>query len=104
MDEAILMHELKNFLNAEGKLKGYPSKHRLKALSIFYLASKFEQDIRYSEKEVNELLARWHTFDDWCMLRRELYDRRFLGRERDCSFYWLEKKQPSPADFGVELR
>ncbi|MFW5690904.1 MAG: DUF2087 domain-containing protein [Chloroflexota bacterium] len=37
---------------------------------------------------VNDLLNRWHTFEDWAVLRRELVDRRMLCRARDGSVYW----------------
>lgn len=102
MDKEILKNELKNFLDKQGRLKSYPSKFRLKILSLFYLAAKFEDNKRYSEKEVNELLKTWHTFNDWCMLRRDLYDKGFFGREQNCSYYWLENKQPTLVDFGLE--
>jgi len=82
-------------------LINYPSKRKFKILSWFYLASKFESGRKYTEKEVNELLRDWHTFDDWAMLRRDLYDSRFLNRENDGMFYWLEEKQPSINDFNA---
>lgn len=37
----------------------------------------------------------WHTFDDPATLRRELYDYKFLDREKDGSVYWLEYEQPT---------
>ena len=92
---------LKNFLDAEGRLVRYPAKHKYKIFALFYLAGKFERGRRYSEKEVNQILKDWHTFGDWAMLRRNLYDRRFLGRRADCSEYWLEEQQPALADFGL---
>lgn len=102
MDNQYLLNELKNFLDDEGKLKIYPAKNRMKILSLFYLASKFEKDKKYSEKEVNAILKNWHTFEDWAMLRRDLYDKWFLGREPDCSVYWMEDIQPTLASFGLE--
>ena len=70
--------------------------------SEFYLASKFELGKRYSEKEVNEILNNWHTFEDWAMLRRDLFDKWFLGRDPKGKEYWLEEKQPTLASFGFE--
>lgn len=102
MDSTLLMNELKNFLDDDGRLKSYPSKFRLKIISLFYLASKLESGKRYAEKELNKVLRDWHTFEDWAMLRRDLYDRHFLNREQNCSFYWLEEKQPILASFGLE--
>lgn len=93
--------EIKSFLDAEGRLKSYPAKRRVKMLSLLYLASKFESGRTYSEKEVNELLKRWHIFGDWSMLRRDLCDARLLGREADGRVYWLENTPPSPDDPGI---
>lgn len=99
---AAAAHELKNFLDGEGRLIQFPSKFKLKIMSLFYLASKFEHGRQYSEKEVNELLIQWHSFDDWAMLRREMYNKRFIGREQDGSSYWIEECQPELVDFGLE--
>jgi len=102
MDSQYFLHELRNFIDGDGKLKAYPAKQKLKIMSLFYLASKFEKGKQYSEKEVNQILNDWHTFGDWAMLRRDLYDRWFLGRESNGSAYWLEDKQPTLASFRLE--
>lgn len=102
MDNMFLQQALKNFLDQEDRLKGYPSKFRPKILSLFYLASKLERGRRYTEQELNQALRDWHTFEDWALLRRDLYDRRFLNRAQDGTLYWLEKEQPTLASFGLE--
>ena len=48
--------ELKNFLDDKDRLTKYPSKHRLKIYTLFYLAQQFEDNKEYTEKEVNELI------------------------------------------------
>ena len=93
--------EIKSFLNEQGQLVKYPTKFKRQIFALFYLASKFERNREYTEKEVNEVLKDWHTFEDWAMLRRDLYDRRFLNRKQDCSLYWLEEEQPTLASFGL---
>ena len=93
--------QLKNFLDGEGRLKSYPSKHKMQIFALFYLASKFESGKRYSEKEVNQLLSEWHIFGDYAILRRDLCGKRFLGRDPKGKEYWLEDTQPTPASFGV---
>ncbi|MDP4091467.1 MAG: DUF2087 domain-containing protein [Bacillota bacterium] len=95
--------ELKNYLDKEGRLKMYPSKRKYKILALMFLASRFEKGVRYTEKEVNEILDEVHTFNDRCMMRRELYNNRFFGRLNDCSWYWLEEKQPVLSDFNIEM-
>ncbi|MCL2003793.1 MAG: DUF2087 domain-containing protein [Oscillospiraceae bacterium] len=94
--------KIANFIDAEGRLKAYPSKRKRQIFSLYYLASKFEPGKRYTEKQINQILQDWHTFGDWAMLRRDLYEGRFLNREKDCSFYWLEDLQPTLASFGIE--
>lgn len=97
-----LEQDLKNFLDTQGKLIKYPSKKKPKILSLFYLSSKFEPGVQYTEKEVNALLNMWHNFGDPCMLRRDLYDRHFLGREKNGSRYWMEDPQPELGDFTFD--
>ena len=95
------MDELRTFLDEEGRLKSYPAKRKRQIYALYYLVGKFETGKRYTEKEINEILNKWHTFEDWAMLRRDLYDARFLNRKPDCSEYWLEDNQPTLASLGV---
>lgn len=87
------MAELKNFLDAGGKLVSFPARRKMKLEALAYLAEKFEQGRKYTEKEVNELLLMWHTFHDPATLRRELYNGRFLGRDADGAVYWKEERR-----------
>lgn len=87
---------LKNFLDENGRLKAFPAKRKMKLYALCYLAGKFEPGKIYTEKEVNELLGCWHTFGDPATLRRELYQCRFIDREKSGASYWLEKIQPDP--------
>ncbi len=103
MNNRYLSDQLNNFLDSDGRLIRYPAKQKLKMLSLFYLASKFEKDRIYSEKEINQILKNWHTFGDWAMLRRDLYDKWFLGRKPDCTAYWLEENQPTLESFGFDM-
>ena len=70
---------------------------------LHILATKFESGKRYTEKDINQILKEWHTFDDWAVLRRALYDARILGREKNGSTYWLEDTQPTLESFGFTL-
>lgn len=75
------------FLDADGQVRQWPTKHTDKELVLEYLATKFEVGKSYSEREVNDVLKAWHTFQDWPLLRRELYDRGYLNRNPDGSNY-----------------
>lgn len=94
--------ELKNYLDNMGRLKQYPSKKKYKILALMLMASKFEKGVIYTEKQVNEILDNAHTFNDRCLIRRELFNKGFLGRVGDCSKYWMEEKQPSLSDFEID--
>ncbi|HEY5560981.1 MAG TPA: DUF2087 domain-containing protein [Clostridiaceae bacterium] len=96
-----LAQELKNYLDNMGRLKLFPSKKRYKILSLMYLATKFEKGVTYTEKQINEILDNSHTFNDRCLLRRELFNNKFLGRLKDCSKYWMEEKQPEFEEFKL---
>jgi len=98
-----MYRKINRFLDSQGRLTAYPAKYKLRVFSQFYLASKFDPGLVYSEGEINSVLQAWHSFDDWAMLRRDLYDSRFLGREPDCSQYWLEANQPTLAGFRLEV-
>jgi hypothetical protein len=103
MTEQMLTTALKHFLTPAGVFKAWPAKHKLQIWGLSLLASKFEPGRRYTEKEVNERLKSWHSFGDWCLLRRSLCDCGFLRREPNGASYWLAENQPSPADFGWKL-
>ncbi|HCF50293.1 MAG TPA: transcriptional regulator [Syntrophomonas sp.] len=75
------------FLNNDGQIKQIPRPNRTKIPVLSYLASKFERERIYSEKEVNALIDRWHTFGDYFLLRRLLIDCGFLGRTADGAQY-----------------
>jgi hypothetical protein len=81
--------QIRKFFDDQGRLVQWPNKRLAKDLVIAYLATKFEMDHSYTEMQVNEILNRWHTFSDWPLLRRELFDRGYLGRELSGATYWL---------------
>ena len=74
----------------------------MQLMAIAYLATKFETGREYREREVNQVLVEWHTFGDWALLRRLLFDWRYMDRESDGSRYRLRPPtdivpSPSPA-------
>lgn len=77
------------FLDEEGKIKQWPAASKNKIAVVGYLAGKFEKDRIYNEKEVNEIINTWHTFNDYFLLRRSLIDYKFMGRTRNGAEYWV---------------
>ncbi|MEI7885368.1 MAG: DUF2087 domain-containing protein [Clostridia bacterium] len=76
------------FLDEEGRVKQLPAKNTMRQEIFLYLSSKFAGEIRYSEKEVNQLLNLWSTIGDYFILRRGLIDSDLLCRTKDGREYW----------------
>jgi len=75
------------FLNQDGLVTVWPTKQADKERVAAYLSTKFAFDTIYHEREVNDILKAWHTFSDWPLLRRELYERGYMDRNRDGTSY-----------------
>lgn len=75
------------FLDDKARVKQWPKKTADKHLVLTYLSTKFEFNRSYHEREVNEILKQWHTFGDWPLLRRELFEQGFLSRNRSGTDY-----------------
>lgn len=87
-----LLTELQHYLDDQHRLKEWPSKRnrgRFQQLALEYLATKFEPNTRYTERDVNALLNQHHTFGDPALLRRELFERGLVDRLSNGSAYWL---------------
>ncbi|OGO64332.1 MAG: ArsR family transcriptional regulator [Chloroflexi bacterium RBG_19FT_COMBO_55_16] len=72
---------------ADGHLKTIPTQRKKLDAVLRYIAESFEPGSHYTEKQVNEILARYHQ--DTAFLRRSLVEARLLGREKSGSDYWL---------------
>ena len=69
----------------------WPKKPSDKDIVIKYLATKFDYDKKYTEKDVNKIIDKFHLFEDIPLLRRELVSKRMLSRKDDGSEYWKVK-------------
>lgn len=95
-DDPLATHEddwsdLEHYFDEQRRLREWPSARNRKAMqlrALEFLASQFEIDRLYTEREVNEILNRHHSFDDPAMLRRELVSERYLDRVPNGSKYW----------------
>jgi len=82
--------DIQPFLDKDGLLKIWPArKRRAQQLAVLaHLAESFEQDKKYREKEVNEILKSRMTYPDFVLIRRELYEAKLLDRTLDGREYW----------------
>jgi DNA-binding transcriptional ArsR family regulator len=76
---------LSEWMTPSGTLKAIPQQHKKLLVILRYLLKVFEPGQRYPEKQVNELLRRFHP--DTAALRRYLVDEKML--ERKDGVYWL---------------
>ncbi|HWR23298.1 MAG TPA: DUF2087 domain-containing protein [Feifaniaceae bacterium] len=84
---------MQRFLDEDGRLKQWPAKQAMKEEACAYLAAKFDPDTEYTEQEVNAIVASWHTFGDYFLLRRALIESGCLCRKPDGSRYWKNKEK-----------
>lgn len=70
-----------------GPLQSLPCKEKRKLIILQSLASRFQAEQRYTEKEVNAILKA--AFTDYVSLRRYLIEYGFMDRLADGSAYWL---------------
>lgn len=79
---------LRRFADANGRLKAWPARRKFQLEALAWLAFHFEPGVVLHEREVNERLNGLHTFGDWALLRRALFDLGFLERDPDGGRYW----------------
>lgn len=75
-----------DYLQADGRLKTIPSQHKKLMAVLRHIVKDFEPGKKYSEKEVNQMLARYH--EDTASLRRELVGAQLMQREGGGGSYW----------------
>ena len=80
--------KLSRYLDVEGRLKGWPSRRSVQLEALRYLADRLPAGVEWNEQELNILLKALHTFGDWALLRRDLYEVRLLDRSLDGRRYW----------------
>jgi predicted transcriptional regulator len=77
---------IKDYSRRDGSLKTLPSQRKKLEAILRYVVKSFDVGRRYSEKQVNEILARYH--DDTATLRRELVGNGLMQREGGGEEYW----------------
>jgi len=75
---------LNNFLGPDGRFTALPAQQKKYIVVLNYIARAFEFGVRYTEKQVKEILSRF--YEDPTTLRRSLVDFKLLARES--GIYW----------------
>jgi hypothetical protein len=90
---------LSNFLTRDGRLKDFPAQLKKEQVILRYAARLFEPGKRYTEKQVNEILARLH--EDTARLRRGMVDYGLMRRQGGGGEYWLAEPAEKTPETGV---
>jgi len=77
---------IKDYSRRDGSLKTLPAQRKKLEAILRYVVKAFDMEKRYSEKQVNEILARYHA--DTATLRRELVGFGLMQREGGGGEYW----------------
>lgn len=75
---------LRDVMMPDGKLKVIPAQRKKREVVLRHILNDFQPKVYYTEKQVNEILARFH--DDTATLRREMIAYKMMGRAE--GEYW----------------
>jgi len=82
--EAYNRKVLRDVMLPDGKLKVIPGQRKKREVVLRHILNDFQPEVHYTEKQVNEILARFH--DDTATLRREMIAYKMMGRAE--GEYW----------------
>lgn len=85
---------LRNY-TVNGRLQQIPTKEKKLLVILRWLATLFQPEMRYDEKEVNAILTEVNP--DYASLRRYLVMYGFMRRERGGGDYWLAPEEEEVA-------
>jgi hypothetical protein len=85
---------LDSFLDAHGRLRSIPAQLKKRQAILRHIVREFEPARRYTEKDINEVLVRFHS--DVSTLRRELIDNGLMGRKAGGAEYWRVEPEGAP--------
>ena len=83
-DEKYRKDVIANFFKY-GRLIRLPSQRKKREIVLIEISKWFQRGRKYSEKEVNEIIHRFH--EDHCTIRREMISEGLMAREKE--IYWL---------------
>jgi len=79
---------LADFGMPDGSLKEIPAQRKKLEMVLRYVIKAFQPGVKYTEKQVNETLSRFHI--DTATLRRELVGYGLMKRAGGGGDYWVE--------------
>ena len=81
-----MTEQIDQFFNPDGTLISIPVKSAKKIAVLYRIAQEFSPTSRYPERELNEIIAKYH--DDTAAIRRHMIEYGILERDGN-SVYWV---------------
>lgn len=91
MNIKLKLCNVENFLDSEGRIKVWPSKLKNKVLVLKYIFDFLDEKVSYSEEQINNHIKKYINFEDYVLVRREMYENDLLDRSLDGRMYWKKK-------------
>jgi len=85
-EEVNMTEQIDQFFRPDGTLISIPVKLAKKLAVLRHIASDLAPDTKYPEKQLNEIIAKYH--DDTAALRRHMIEYGILERDGE-SVYWV---------------
>jgi predicted transcriptional regulator len=82
---------INTYFDEEGHLKAFPTQQKKLEAVLRYVVQAFEPEVRYSEKQVNDILGRFN--EDTAGLRRDLVDFGLMQRQTGGREYWRSQTE-----------
>lgn len=95
-DELFERKVVKAFVDKDGRITQFPAQEKKFIVLMNYVVKAFDYGIRYTEKEVNEILARFNP--DTAQLRRSLVEYHLMEREGGGGAYWRPEPKKSETE------
>lgn len=89
---------INTFCDENGRIKQFPAQQKKFEAILRYVVQAFDEDQRYTEKQVNEILSNYS--EDVASLRRGLIEFQMMDREDDGEAYWLMEKGGNKGRLG----
>ncbi|CAB4337886.1 unannotated protein [freshwater metagenome] len=83
------VEKIEQFFREDGTLISIPAKSSKRLAVLNRIAGEFSARTKYSEKELNEIVARFH--EDTAAIRRYMIENGIMERDRE-SVYWLAER------------
>ena len=78
---------INTFCDSDGRIRQFPAQQKKFEAILRYTIKAFEPGVRYTEKQVNEILKQYS--DDTATLRRGFIEYKLMQRDNGGSQYWL---------------